>query len=185
MGLFNNLMAKVSEKIEKSMSKNLTGESKEQYEKEKAERLAKREEFEKQQQLAQAELDKHKTPANKNELKNIEPLLEKIEVLDDKKLWLAGFDNFKTNQNSKAANLFSGNKNIKVLSLSGDTYYVSKFDGDNFYAYKQFSKEDVVKIEVEGMLSKKIKLNFKDGKSFSVDITENKDKAADFKNLLK
>lgn len=185
MGLFDNLMAKVGEKMEKSMSKNLTGESKEQYEKEKTDNLLKKEEFEKQKAEAQAELDTHKIPANKNDLKNLEALLEKIEVLDDKKLWLAGFDNFKTNQNAKAANLFSGNKNIKVLSAKGDTYYLSRFENDIFFAYKKFAKEDLVKIEVEGLMSKKIKLSFKNGKGYSVDITENKDKATKFKNLLK
>ena len=62
---------------------------------------------------------------------------------------------------------------------------MSKFDGDNFFAYKQFIKADVTKLEIEGLINKKIKLNFKDGKSYSVDIIENKEKASNFKNMLK
>lgn len=184
MGLFNNLMNKIGQKMEKSMSKNLTGDSAKQYqeEKESAESI-KNEKFE-QEKKYEEQLTPLKTSYSKNDMKNLEQLLEKIKVLDERKLWIGGFDNFKTNQNAKAANLFSGNKNIKILSVNKDTYYLCKFDDDSFYAYKLFNKNEVLKVEVEGLLSKKIKLTFKDGKNYSVDISENKDKAVQFKNLF-
>lgn len=185
MGLLDNLMNKIGEKLEQGLAHNMTGESKELYEKEKAEKAIMQAELAKKKEVAQAELDTHKVKIDKNELKNLEVLLQKINVIDTNKLWLAGFDNFKANQNTKAANLFSGKKNIKILSYDGTKYYLSKFDGDNFFAYKQFIKADVTKLEIEGLINKKIKLNFKDGKSYSVDIIENKEKASNFKNMLK
>lgn len=184
MGIFGKLMSKIGEKMEKSMSKNLTGDSAKLYQEEKEANQAIINEKLEQEKKYEENLNTFKTSYSKNDMKNLEQLLEKINVLDEKKIWVGGFDNFKTNQNAKAANLFSGNKNIKILSANNDTYYLCKFDNESFYAYKLFTKDEVLKVEVEGMLSKKIKLTFKDGKNYSVDISENKDKATQFKNLF-
>ena len=185
MGFFYDLMDKIGKGMEKVMSKNLTGESKEQYEKEKAEKAqSKLEKQEKQQQL-QTELDSHKIAVSKTQLKELEPILEKMNTLDEEKIWIGGFDNFRANQNAKAANLFSGNKNIKTLSKHGDDFYVCKYLEEHFVAVKKFAKEDVANFAVEGMVSKSVKLELRDGFKYSVDVSENKEKLTTLKELLK
>ncbi|MDD4316026.1 MAG: hypothetical protein PHC84_02570, partial [Clostridia bacterium] len=176
MGLFENLMGKVGNAMEKSMSKNLQGESKEAYEKEKAEKAENKAAFEKDQQAIKDDLASRKIQASSNDLKSPEALLAKIGVIDESKIWVGGFDNFKANQNAKFANIFSGNKNIKIVSLVNGVFYLSKFEDGNFYAYKKFTKEQVASAEIEGLLSKKIRIKLNDNTTYSVDITENKEK---------
>lgn len=185
MGFLNNMMDKIGKGMEKVMSKNLSGDSKEQYEKEKEEKEKVKQENESDKLEMQNELALHKVSANKSELKELEPLLKKVDVMDDDKLWIAGFDNFKANQNAKAANLFSGNKNVKTLSKKDDDLFVCKYSDEHFYAIKKFAKDDVVNFTVEGMLGKSVKLQLKDGYKYSVDVTENKDKLTQLKEFLK
>lgn len=184
MGLFGDLMSKVGAKMEAVMGKNMSGESKEAYEKEQQANDEQILEQETQKAESAQELDKHKTTATASDLKNLETLLQTIAVIDQNKQWVGGFDNFKANQNAKAANLFSGNKNIKVLSACDNAFYLSKYHNGSFYAYQMFTKQDVVKLQIEGMLSKKIKLELANGTTYSVDVSENKEMVAVLKQLL-
>lgn len=184
MGLLNNLMSKVGNAVEKAVSKNLSGDSKKEYEEYKQKQADQKLATEQKQQEIKNELELHKTTASKNELKELLPLLQKINVLDSNLIWVGGFDNFKTNQNAKAANLFSGNKNIKVFAVNGDTYYLCKFENDSFYAYKMLTKQDITGCEVEGLVSKKLKIKTKDNHPFSIDVTENKEALSKIKELF-
>jgi len=185
MGLFGNLMNKIGTAMEKSMSKNLSGESKEQYEKDQAEKLEKQASFEQKQNEIKEELELHTITATKTALKDLESLLSQINVLDNRKIWVGGFDNYKLKQNSKVVNMFSGNTNIKTISVTNDIFYLCKFDGTNFLAYKSFKKDQVISVDIEGFMSKKIRIKLNDNTQYSVDVTENKDKINELKNEIK
>lgn len=184
MGLFDYLSKKISNVMEKGISKNLSGESKIEYEKQKQEQKLKAEIAEKNSQAIQAELNLKKTPATKNDLNNLEILLDKISVLDNTKTWVGGFENYKLKQNSKIVNMFSGNKNIRIFAVNAENYYYCKFDGENFLAYKKISKENINKVEIENYFSKKFLVKLNDGSVFTIDVTENKDKLANLKEIL-
>lgn len=163
------------------MSKNLTGESKEEYQKEKAVK----EERKHAEEKAKADLKAMSIKANKEDLKDLTNLLKNSSFVDDNNNWLAGFPNFKTNQNAIVANLFSGKKNLRLLTQNNDVFYLLSINNDAMSPYKAFSKEDVIKVETGSkLLSKSIKLIFKNGDKYSVDVTENKDKIKYFKNLF-
>ncbi len=185
MGLLDKLTEKVGKVVENVTTKSLSGESKELYEKDKASGIESRRERESQLQEKQVEVEKHKVKTDKSSLKELEPLLLKIEALDDNKIWIGGLDNFRTNQNAKFANILSGNKNVKTISICEEQCYICKFDGESFGAFKGFGKADVVLFEAEGLVSKKIKLKLIDGYSVSLDITENKEKVNSLKEFLK
>ncbi len=185
MGLLGKIMNKVGEKMESVMSKNLTGESKEAYQREQKEKEEIKKVKEDQVQSQKEELELHSISAIKSDLKNLEDLLTKIKVLDNKNFWVGGFENYKLKQNARFSNLFFGNKNIRVLSLIGDTFYVSKFNGSKFYAYGSFTKSDVSEVKIEGMFFKKLKIIFNGKKIFTIDVSKNKNKLKDLKDLLK
>lgn len=185
MGLLDKMMQKVGDTMEKTMGKNLSGESKEQYEKDKENKVSAKQEQDSLKEEAKMALAEHTVPADKTALKDLELLLIKNKTLNEQKNWVGGFDNFRTNQNAKFANILSGNKNVKTISIYGDQCFVCKYDGNNFLAVKQFSKSDVIRFEVEGLVGKKIKLELKDNYKLSIDVTENKEKVAILKNFFK
>ncbi len=185
MGLFDKLMSKVGNAMENSMSKNLQGESKAEYEKEKTERAEEKAKTAAEQDAAKEELQTQRVQATTADMKNPADLLKKINAIDENNVWVGGFDNFKANQNPTFANMLSGNKNLRVLSQANGVFYLSKFQDGCFYAYKKFAKEQVSSCEVEGLMSKSIKIKTNDGTTYSVDVTENKDKLEEIKKALK
>src|SRR5690554_4505377 len=97
------LMDKLGNKLEKAMSKNLTGESKEQYEKEKAEKAEIHQQQKQAKEAVQAELDSMATEITKSDLKDFPTLIRNCNYVDQDNKWLAGFANFKANYNAIAA----------------------------------------------------------------------------------
>ncbi|MFW5780503.1 MAG: hypothetical protein ACOCWI_03525 [Bacillota bacterium] len=122
----------------------------------------------------------------KEQLKDLQSLMIKSDFTDEENLWLGGFLNFKVHYNAVLENLLSGKKKMKFLAKNKDDFYLLKVDGDKIVCYKTFVKEDVAEV-VTGikLLSKAIKVVFKDEDEFSIDVTANKDKVKEFKKLLK
>lgn len=175
------LMDKLANKMEKSMSKNLTGESKEQYEKEQQAKAQKQEEATK----AKAEIDVLAMDITKEDLKDFNALIKRSNFVDQSDNWIAGFPNFKANYNAVIGNLITGKKNIKVLTQKEDTFYLLSILNNKLSAYKAFTKSDVTKVETASkLLSKSFKIKFSDGQSFSIDVTINKDKIKFFKGVF-
>lgn len=176
MGLLDKITKKIGNAIEKAASKNLTGASKEEYEKYKAEK----------EKAASEKPTENNISASYSgaELKNLDSLIQKVNAVDEQNLWIAGFPNFKVNQNAIAANLFSGKKNLKFLTYNNGTFYLLRLDNGEIGSYRIFKKENVASVEVSGMMTKSFKVTFKDGTNYSVDVTENKDKIASMKAKL-
>lgn len=179
MGLLSKIGQKIGNAMEKSASQNMTGESKELYEKEKAER-----EQRKMDQVIDPMIDISFT---KDELKDLDLLIRRADMTDDRGLWIAGFSNHRHNQNASAANLFSGKKNLRFLTLKGDLLYFAHFVDDHFKTYKALRKENIRKMDIKMKLigASTCYIELKDQTIFTIDITENKQKASEIKEILK
>ncbi len=174
MGIIKKISKKIVD-IAEETSKYLSGDSKTEFEAQEAEVV---------------EVKKEKVVEGytfkKDQAKDLDKLLGQANFVDGRHLWIAGFDNFKANQNAAAANLFSGKKNLKFLSFKDGDLYLIKFDKDVLLPYRVFSLNDVLLVDtVTKMAKSSIKIKFKDDTQFSIDITENKGSIKDIKDLFK
>lgn len=179
MGLLDKLGKKLGDAMEKTLAKNMTGASKEEYEKNKAEREAAAAE-----KLANA-VQPISGKYEKSELDNLGALLKKIGAIGDDELWIAGFLNLRANTNATVANLFTGKKNLKFLTCNGDKFYCLSLDDGEISSYRHFRKDDVLLVEVKGLMTKSFAVTFRDKGMYSVDVTENKGKIDEMKAKLK
>lgn len=179
MGIFSKIGQKIGDAMEKSASKNMTGASKELYEKEKLEKEQAKENI--------TVLPTVDISYSKDDLKNLDELVLRANLVDHAKMWLAGFSNHRTNQNASAANLFTGKKNLRFLTKNESLYYFAHFHDDHFKSYKTFEQTDIRKTEIKtkllGASTCFIELN--DGTVFTIDVTENKEMVIPFKELFK
>ncbi len=170
MGLLGKISQKMGDAMEKSATKNMTGSSKEVYDTDKnATKEAKENDI--PNEMIEFKFDK-------KDLNDLESLLIKGKFIDEQLLWIAGFPNFRANQNAIAANLLSGKKNLKFLCVNQGIYYCAHFEKNLLRTYKVFKNSDVKKYEVKSKLlgSTTFKIEFNDNKVFTIAVTENKDK---------
>lgn len=179
MGLLSKLGQKMGDAMEKSASKNMTGASKEAYETEK---------------LEKATLENSKVvdemisiPFSKDDLKNLNNLVKRANLVDETYIWVAGFSNFKANQNASAANLFSGKKHLKFFAVNKDIYYFAFFEDDLFKTYRIFRDEHIKLVEAKPKLlgASTLKIELHDKTIFTIDVTENKEKLESIKGMFK
>lgn len=179
MGFLDNLSKKIGNAMEKAVTSNLSGASKEEYEKEMAKREAAAAE------KAANAVKPVSGSYEKAELNNLSPLLKKIGAIDASDTWIAGFPNYRSGVNATFANIATGKKNLKILAINGSGFYFIKLDDGTISSYKEFRKEDIASVEVKGLLTKSFEVELKDRTVFTVDVTENKDKVDQVKNILK
>ena len=179
MSILGKIGQKIGNAMEKAASNNMTGESKKLYEQEKFER--------EQNEQEKTVIEGFKIEFNKDDLKNINELIQRIPNSDENALWIAGFSNHRTNQNATAANLFSGKKNLRFLIINQDIFYFAHFVDNTFESYKNFVQSDIKKTEIKSKLlgASTLYVELKDGKVFTIDITENKEKLDHIKNIFK
>ena len=180
MGLLDNIGKKIGNAIETSAAKNMTGATKEEYEKEKAAKA------EAAAQTASNAVNPISGSFEKTELENLTALLKKIGAIDDEGLWIGGFLKLRSNQNAVFANILSGKKNLKFLTYNSGAFYLIRLENGNIMSYKAFRKEDVASVSSKNSLFEKVfKVELKDRTIFVIGVTENKDKIAPMKNKLK
>ena len=68
--------------------------------------------------------------------------------------------------------------------MNNDSFYYCKFDGEYFLAYKKITRENIANVEIENFMSKKFLIKLNDNSVFTIDVTENKNKLADLKEML-
>ncbi len=179
MGLLEKLSQKMGDAMEKSAAKNMTGSSKEVYENEKKD-FDNANEDQKIGEMVEFKFEK-------NDLNDLESLLLKGKFIDSQLLWIAGFPNFKTNQNAVAANLLTGKKNLQFLCINQEIYYFVHFEKDYIKTYRIFNKSDIKIFELKSKLfgTDTFKIELNDKKIFTISVTENKDKVRLITNYLK
>lgn len=63
-------------------------------------------------------------PISKKDFTSLNAYLERNNLIDSRKLWFAGFDNYrKASNNAVAENLFYGNKKLKIVSVFENLVY--------------------------------------------------------------
>lgn len=179
MGLLGKLGQKLGDAMEKSASKNMTGASKEAYEAEKKEQEA-----QKKEQIIDEMIS---IPFSKDDLKDLNGLVNRANLIDENQLWVAGFSNFRANQNASAANLFSGKKHLRFFSVNKEVYSFAFFEDDMFKTYRIFRDQDIkdVDVKIKMLGASTLKIELKDGKLLTIDVTENKDKLQSIKGMFK
>lgn len=180
MGLLDNISKKIGNAIEQSAAKNMTGASKEEYEKEKAakEQAA--------AQAAAAAVAPISGSYQKEELENLDALLKKIGAIDEEGVWIGGYLKLRENQNAIVANILSGKKNLKFLTYNSGLFYLIRLDNGKIMSYKGFRKEDVTSVTSKSNLfATTFKVSLNDRTTFVVDIAANKGKLSELKSKLK
>ncbi len=179
MGLLSKIGKKLGDAMEKSASNHMTGATKEAYEAEKKEKET--------LEIKKVVDDMISITFSKEDMKDLDQLINRANLLDERHLWVAGFSNFRANQNASAANVLTGKKHLRFFIVKQDFYYFAFFEDDLFKTYRIFRDKDIqsvdVKIKVFGASTLKIEL--KDGKVFTIDVTENKDKLQSIKGMFK
>jgi len=180
MGLLDNISKKIGNAMEQSAAKNMTGATKEEYEKEKAARV---------EAVAQAEASAVSTISgsyDKAELENLDSLLKKIGAIDNEGLWIGGYLKLRPNQNAVVANILSGKKNLKFLTYNSGVFYLIRLDNGKILSYKGFRKEDVVSVTTKSdLFTKTFRLELNDKSTYIVDVAANKGKISQLKSKLK
>lgn len=169
MGIFDKLKNKVLGSIEKSAVSQMSEEDKAKYE---AERAA---------QKQDVFSDKKEMKYTKEETKDLQGLLMKLDVLDERKLWIGGFSKTHSNTNAKFANMFSGHKNLRFIAVKDDVFYMISFKDDIISSYKEFKKENVKSFDKGSVFS----ITLFDKTFLNLDVTQNKSKVNELYALLK
>ncbi|HZJ89193.1 MAG TPA: hypothetical protein VFD05_00725 [Bacilli bacterium] len=169
MGILDKIKAKIGSAIEKSAVSQMTDEEKTAY---KAEREALKPE------VGGVELSLQYT---KEEVKDLESLLLKLGAIDNRKVWIGGFLKQRQNTNAKFANMFSGHKNLRFLTLKDDIFFMIKFEGDKIYSYKAFKKEHVASVRKSPVFT----VALFEKVTMHLEVTKNKQKVNELVSLLK
>lgn len=178
MGILGKLGQKLGDAMEKSASKNMTGSSKEVYENEQKEKKA----FE-ESRIIEPMIS---VPFSKEDLKDLDQLLLKADIIDERHLWVAGFPNHRANQNASAANVFTGKKHLRFFAVKEENFSFAFFEDDIFKTYRIFKENDIKSAEVKTKMlgAGTLRIELKDGKILTIDVTENKDKLQSLKGMF-
>ncbi len=168
MGIFSKIKAKVAGAIEKSAVSHMNEEEKAKYE---AERAAGK------QEVSAAKTLKY----TKTETQDLEGLLMKLGVLDERKIWIGGFLKLRSSTNAKFANMFSGHKNLRFLAVNDNKFYMVNFKDDVIMTNKEFTKENVASISKKPTFA----VTLFDKTAMHLDVTQNKQKVDELITLLK
>lgn len=170
MGIFDKVKNKIANKLEESAVSNMTAEEKAAYEQEKADRKP-----------ITYDIEKLSMKFAKEDTKDLGSLLDKLGALDERKLWVGGFLKKRDNENTLFANLFSGYKNLKILALNKDVYYMIGFQQDEIYSYKAFKKDQIYKVTNKDILH----VRLHDQTSMKLAVSKNKQRLNELYNTLK
>lgn len=169
MGVFDKIKSKILGAIEKSAVSQMSEEEKAKYAKEQAAKKP----------VAAGE--KLSLQYTKEETSDLESLLQKLGAIDERKVWVGGFSKLRSNTNAKFANMFSGHKNLKFLTLNDDVFYMIQFKDDVIYSYKEFKKENVENVSKAPILA----VSLFDKTFMRLEVTKNKQKLNEIFSILK
>jgi len=124
----------------------------------------------------------------KKDFKNLGKVLSEHELIDDRNLWFAGFDNYKKSSNNAVAeNLFYGNKKLKIMSINShnEVYYINN-SKEGLKARVLGSTNDKFKISSFSLsLHPTVNIVSPDGFEFEIKVTKNKKIVKEFKKSFK
>jgi len=124
----------------------------------------------------------------RKDFKNLGNVLRENELIDNRNLWFAGFDNYrKASNNAVTENLFYGNKKLNILSINSDNevYYINN-SKEGLKARVLGRTNDKFRMSSFSLsLHPTVSLVSPDGLEFEIKITKNKKMIKEFKKSLK
>lgn len=123
----------------------------------------------------------------KNDFKDLESFLLKSDLLDEKHIWFAGYDNYrKSTQNPIAGNLLYGNKRLIVISINGNdiNYLSNSKKGFRLNIIGTLDKKHKVS-SLRHIMYPVVDITVNSGEFYSIKVIKNKETIKDFKKNLK
>ncbi|QMS85154.1 hypothetical protein [Candidatus Xianfuyuplasma coldseepsis] len=126
-------------------------------------------------------------PHTKQDMKELESYLRNNDLLDDEKIWFAGFPVHRgAEQNAIAANLFYGNKRLKIVTVKEDTIYFLHNHKNEFSVNKLGTVSHHIKVQLHWkVLHPIIEITTPNEDDISLQINKNKEQLKVFKNKMK
>lgn len=123
----------------------------------------------------------------KADFKDLESYLKKNDLLDEKCIWFAGFDDRSNGANhAVAANLFYGNKRMIVICVKGNTIYQLQNSKKGFRVLELGNLIEKFKINIRrNIVYPVIEINSPDTHFSKILVTKNKKAIYTFKKVLK
>lgn len=125
-------------------------------------------------------------PRTKTDYNELESFLRKNELIDERAIWFAGYDDSaKSTRNAVTANLFYGKKRLQIVSVKQNTVYFLKNSKAGFELYEFGKVSDSYEIRTwHNILWPSIKIESNKDK-IHLKATKNKKQLFILKKLLK
>jgi hypothetical protein len=123
----------------------------------------------------------------KDVFNELESFLVSNQLLDQRNIWFAGFDDTtRGGQNAVARNLLYGNKNLRVICVKQDELFLLRNNKDEFVVEKLGNVQEKIVVKVHrNILYPSIELHFQNDNSVYLQATKNKQMVKELKKLLK
>lgn len=123
----------------------------------------------------------------KNDYKDLQNFLKRNELIDERNIWFAGYDNYrKATQNAIAGNLLYGNSKLVIMCIKNNEVYFLNNSRKGFNLRVIGNLENKNKVSsLRHILYPVVDFTGSEGKFYSVKVTKNKDAIKDFKNIIK
>lgn|GEM_PF-946991 len=119
------------------------------------------------------------------DLKDIETSLKQHDLIDDRLLWFAGYDDTAhVTQNAIAANLLYGKKRYVIISLSGTTLYRSRNSKKGFVVSRIGDTSYKIRMSRMGIWHPHVELVGFEDHTHYIKVMENKQILKSFKQAL-
>ncbi len=124
---------------------------------------------------------------SKKDFKDLDNFLLKNDLIDQKKLWFAGFDNYrKATNNAVAENLLYGNKKLKIVCIKDDKLYYLNNSKEGLNVRLLGNTEEKFKISsLKILLHPTVNITTPHGLTFELKVTKNKGILKEFKREVK
>jgi hypothetical protein len=125
-------------------------------------------------------------PREKADFKNLEGYLKNNNLLDERGIWFAGYDDqTRGAQNAIAANVFYGNKRLMIITVCNENIFLLKNRKKEFAVSKVGTLSDKYSLIVHhNILFPSIELVSTEGETIMMQAKRNKQKVKEFKKLL-
>ncbi len=123
----------------------------------------------------------------KSDFSDLESFLLRNDLIDEKRIWFAGYDNYrKATQNTIAGNLLYGNKRLIILSINGNeiNYLSNSKKGFRLNVIGTLDERHKV-TSLRHILYPVVDITCSSGEFYSIKVMKNKEGIKEFKKTIK
>lgn len=123
----------------------------------------------------------------KSDYNDLQSYLIKNELVDERGLWFAGFDNYrKATNNAIAGNLLYGNKRLIIVSVKGNEIFYLNNSKKGFRLKVIGGVDEKNKVSSSmHLIHPVVDITTKEGEYYSIKVTKNKKCVKEFKKAIK